>query len=109
MNIGPLGIIGSIAGSPLAQSKGSEVDRAAHDTSNQARQISAENKAEQAAGIGRTEEDQESSERDADGRRLWEEQAEETSPDETPSHEDAESRRSKDPTGDRGRQLDLSG
>jgi hypothetical protein len=111
MSIGPLGIIGSVAGSPLAQSKGSEVDRAAQDTAHQSRQINSENKAEQAAGIGQTEEDQESSDRDADGRRLWEEQAppREASQDDAPAGEETDAPRSKDPSGLSGGQLDLTG
>jgi hypothetical protein len=108
--MGPLGIVGSIAGSPLAQSKGSDVDRAAQGTADQARQAKAELQAEQAAGIGQTEEDQQSSERDADGRRLWEQVAESAG---DSAEEDAAEAlsppQSKDPSGDRGQRLDLSG
>ncbi|MEQ8787559.1 MAG: hypothetical protein RIC55_14745 [Pirellulaceae bacterium] len=111
MSMGPLGIIGSAAGTPLAQIKGSDVDRAAQDTAAQARQTKADLKAEQAAGIGQTEEDQQTSDRDADGRRVWE-LGEEPSPEQEAAAEQADDEqtpRSKDPSGDRGRQLDLSG
>jgi hypothetical protein len=64
--------------------------------------------AESAAGIGETGEDSEVSDRDADGRRLWEEQLGNASADgpEPTEHPEA---LSKDATGDRGNQLDLSG
>lgn len=111
MSMGPLGIIGSVATTRQAQTKGGEADRAAQDTANQARQTASENKAEQAAGIGQTEQDQESSDRDADGRRLWEEQGpgNQEEPQDSPANEEADAPRSKDPTGASGQQLDLSG
>ncbi len=108
MSIGPMGGIGaSAAGSPLAQTKGSEVDRAQHDTSSQQRRVQNEKKAESAAGIGETDgEDHETSERDADGRRLWEK----TGKNSTAGEEDpAEQRHSKDASGQWGNLLDLSG
>ena len=75
MSVGPLGgIASSAAGSPLAQTKGSDVERAQQDTSNQQRQVQNDQKAEAASGIGEADgEDHETAERDADGRRLWEE------------------------------------
>ena len=74
MNLPPIPpvIIGA-AGSPLAQTKGAELDRAQQETAQQQRQVQTDAKAELAAGIGTTEEQQGAdSERDADGRRLWE-------------------------------------
>lgn len=111
MSMGPLGIVGSVAGTPLAQTTGSDVDRASQETAAQARRTKSDLKAEQAAGIGQTEEDQQTSDRDADGRRIWEEQ-QQSAADQSPCGQqpaDEQSRRSKDPSGDRGRQLDLSG
>jgi hypothetical protein len=112
MSVGPLGgVAGSAAGSPLAQTKGSEPERAEQDATAQQRRIESDQKAEAAAGIGETDgEDHETAERDADGRRLWEpppegkggEQAQE------PTAADA-SRQSKDATGQSGNLLDLSG
>lgn len=112
MSVGPTGgIPGSAAGSPLAQTKGSEPERAQQDANAQQRRIESDQKAESAAGIGETDgEDHETGERDADGRRLWEEQ---------PEKENAEAaeedpgpppqRQSKDATGQSGNLLDLSG
>ena len=62
--------LSSAAGAPLSQTAGSETERAQKESLAQQRQVGRDQKAEQAAGIGQTEQDQESSERDADGRRL---------------------------------------
>ena len=111
MSIGPLGgVAGSAAGSPLSQTSGSEVERAQQDaTAQQTRNVSNQ-KAESAAGIGETDgEDHETAERDADGRRLWEEpagKAEEVAEEETPERP---APRSKDPSGASGNLLDLTG
>lgn len=108
MSIGPAGgIAGSAAGAPL-QSKGADSDRAAQEATAQQRQVDSQQAAEKASGVGQTEEDQETSERDADGRRLWEGDAE------TPSEPRADEQEnppggSKDPTGESGNLLDLSG
>jgi hypothetical protein len=107
MSIGPLGLAGALATSPLPQ-KAAEVDRTHHESTDRAREAQAEQQAESAAGIGQTEEDSEAAERDADGRRLWEapankRQAGETTPPEADAH------LSKDPTGESGGQIDLVG
>jgi len=110
MSIGPLGgLAGSAAGSPLAQSHGTETERTQQDSAAQQRQIRSEKKAESAAGIGETDgEDHEAEDRDADGRRIWEEtpgaKKEETDESATPP-----THQSKDPTGERGNLLDLTG
>ncbi len=114
MSIGSLGIIGSAAGTPLSQAKGTETDKTAQATSDQARQVQSDRHAESAAGIGQTEQDEQASDRDADGRRPWEvggkrggtlgsqdDSREGPTPESTPL--------SKDPTGQTGNQLDLSG
>ena len=111
MSVGPLGgIAGSVAGSPLAQSKGSDVERAQQDAANQARRTAADKKAENAAGIGEADgEDHETADRDADGRRLWEAQPEAAS-DDAPAQEGRSERApAKDASGQRGNLLDLSG
>ena len=107
MSVGPLGgIAGSAAGSPLAQTKGSDVERAAQDAGNQQRQVQNQQKADSAAGIGETDgEDHETAERDADGRLPWRQsaaakQAEQSGDEQPPS---------KDALGQRGTQLDLTG
>ena len=104
-------MIGSAAGSPLAQSKGSDLDKAAQDTAHQARRTESQQQAEKAAGIGETEQDEQTSERDADGRRIWELGGEEEShgDDSSTAADDDSQPRSKDPSGQRGSQFDLSG
>ncbi|MCA9247524.1 MAG: hypothetical protein KDA42_10425 [Planctomycetales bacterium] len=112
MSVGPSsGILGSAAGAPLAQTKGNETTRASQQGSAQQRQLQNEKAADDAAGVGQTQEDQGASERDADGRRLWERAPErhdaETHPEETESaHEPP---KVSDPKGEAGGQLDLSG
>ena len=71
MSIGSLGIVGSLAGTSLAQ-KSAEVDKTQRDAADASRQTDATARAENAEGIGQTEEDSGAGERDADGRRLWE-------------------------------------
>ncbi len=109
MSMVPLGgILGSAAGAPLSQTAGSEAERTQKDSQAQNRQVDSEQRAERAAGIGQTEQDQETSERDADGRRLWEDspQSKEHKNEDGPS---APPRQSKDATGQSGTQLDLTG
>ena len=103
-----IGIAASVAGVSLAQVKGSELDRSHVDAVNQQRQAVNDAKAESAAGIGATDEDQSAQDRDADGRRLWEVTAEgQARP--TDAAEEPPARQSKDATGNRGTQLDLTG
>ena len=113
MSIGPTGIPGSMAGSPLAQSHGSDVDRAQHETSDQARRTGTQKQAEKASGIGQTEQDEQTSDRDADGRRPWELGREDGAAageeDSLGSDEHGEKRQSRDPTNQSGNELDLSG
>ena len=111
MSVGPLGgIVGSAAGAPLSQTKGSEVDRAGQESTAQERKVEGDKSAEKASGIGQTEEDQESSDRDADGRRLWEIDAEEEAEEDAEGKdEQAGERKAKDPTGQSGNTLDLTG
>lgn len=108
MSIGPMNpLASSAAGSPLAQSSGSETDRMKSDGAKQDRKVQADREAEAAAGIGETDgEDHETDQRDADGRRIWEDTGRKKSEDEK-SQEDAP--RSKDASGHSGNLLDLSG
>jgi hypothetical protein len=111
ISISSLGLIGSLATSPLPQ-KGTETDKAGRGAADQAREIEAARQAEAAAGIGQTEEDSQASERDADGRRLWEapaEKGEEHDDEGAPSAEGAATPLSKDPAGEAGGELDLLG
>ncbi len=110
MSVGSLGgVIGSAAGAPLSQTAGSETERAQKESLAQNRQVDANQKAELAAGIGQTEQDQESSERDADGRRLWEAPAKTGNERQDADVAEATVRQSKDATGQSGTQLDLTG
>lgn len=107
MSVGPLGgVAGSAAGSPLSQTKGSEIERSQNDSAGAERQARADEKADSAAGVGQTTEDQETSDRDADGRRIWEIGGQDQ-PDEQQT--DEETRQGKDPTGASGTTLDLTG
>jgi hypothetical protein len=108
MSIGSVpGLIGSAAGAPLAQTKGGDTERMQQAAGAQQRKADSSEKAELAAGIGQTEEDQETSERDADGRLIWEidEQQKKLQEEEAARAE----RKSKDATGLSGNQLDVSG
>ena len=107
MNVGPAaGIAGSAAGAPLSQTKGSETERAGRDAADQLRQTDGQDRSEKAAGIGQTQEDAETSDRDADGRRLWEENRRKQQQE---AEEEALRHRAKDPTGTSGNSLDLMG
>lgn len=108
MSVGPLSSVpGSAAGSQLPQVKGTDIERASQDVANQDRQIKSDQKAQDAAGIGATEEDQETSDRDADGRRLWERR--QSQQEAEGSTDEAEQKKSKDTSGTSGSQLDLFG
>ncbi len=112
MSVGPLGgIPASAAGSPLAQTQGAEADRTSEQDRAQQRRVRADQRAEDAAGVGQTDgEDHETAERDADGRRLWEEPPEPQAAEEpAASSERTDRRQSKDPTGQCGNLLDLTG
>src|SRR5688572_26092548 len=112
MSMGPLGgVVGSAAGAPMSQVAGAETERAQKESLAQHRQVDGSQRSERAAGIGTTEQDQESSERDADGRRLWETPTKKKEAAGQPTSEDveAQSRQSIDPTGQSGTKLDLTG
>ena len=112
MSIGSLGVIGGLSATPLTQ-KTSDADRTQQANVQQHTQAISEQKAELAAGIGQTDSEHEASDRDADGRRLWEKEGREpaaqstTAASESPS--DAPTPRSIDPTGQSGGTLDLTG
>ena len=109
MSVGPLGgLAGSVAGTQLAQATGSDVERTQTDAGSQQRRVDADRKAENAAGIGETDgEDHETAERDADGRRIWENTRRNKAAGQ--SGEAGDPPRSKDTTGQSGTLLDLSG
>jgi hypothetical protein len=89
MNIGPSGITTAVAGSPLAQAKGANVERAHGEVGAQRRRVYHERKAEAAAGIGEPDgDDLEIADRTGDGRRPWEEPPEPEESNSTGSHAD---------------------
>jgi hypothetical protein len=112
MSIGSLGIVGGLAASNLAQ-RTADTEKVERETLDQARVSAADRRAESAAGIGQTEEDTQSGERDADGRRLWEEPPRPGQPAEAaggePSTTASAAVPSKDPSGAKGGRLDLWG
>ena len=110
MSMVPLGgMLSSAAGASLSQTAGSEAERSQKEALSQHRQLDAAQHAEKSAGIGQTDKDQESSGRDADGRRLWELPAEAKKSPPAAIDPEAESRQSKEPTGQSGTKLDLTG
>jgi hypothetical protein len=109
MNIGvTTGAFGSAAGAPLAQTAGAETERTQKDSAVRERRADAQSKSERAAGIGTTEQDQGTEERDADGRRMWEETGKKKDGKDEAEAAEPE-RRAKDPTGQSGSALDLTG
>ena len=110
MSVGPLGgLAGSAAGSPLAQTKGSDVERAEQDVAAQQRRVQSDQKADSAAGIGEADgEDHETADRDADGRRLWEETPT-ANADKSGGSGSDDGTPSKDVSGQSGNLLDLTG
>ena len=99
------GIVGSAAGAPLSQTKGSEIEKSQKDSSANQRQVESDKKAADSAGIGQTEQDEGTSERDADGRRFWERNDASNSS----TEEETATRQAKDPEGQSGNSLDLTG
>ena len=110
MSVGPFsGILGSAAGAPVPQSSSNDSERTG-ETRAQERKADSEKQAEEASGIGQTSEDQQSSDRDADGRRLWEGDPRDASQQaEEPENSSTDNPRPKDPTGNRGGELDITG
>lgn len=107
MSVGPTSpIAAGFAGTPLAQTRGSESDRVQHEVGGQQLRTFSAEKAEAAAGIGETDgEDHQTAERDADGRRPW--QFRQTAPKNTDESRSAP--KAKDISGESGSLLDLSG
>ncbi len=105
MSIGPTHAAVVAAGSPLAQTKGVELDRAQEEVGARARQVYHDTKAEAADGVGEPDgEDHQTAERDGDGRRAWEDM-----PEPEAESDESGSRQSKDPSQQCGNLLDLTG
>jgi hypothetical protein len=110
MNISQVSIIATAAATQVAQTRSSDVERVQQETAVHERAVESTAEAEAAEGIGTTNEEQAASDRDADGRRPWEIGPQEN-PDDSAnlSGDSTSSQRAKDPTGQTGSQLDLSG
>jgi hypothetical protein len=109
MNIGATtGALTSAAGAPLSQTAGAEAERTQKDSSVQQRITDAQAMSEKASGIGQTEQDSEASERDADGRRLWEDTGKKKKEDASAEQSETQ-RQAKDASGMSGNSLDLTG
>jgi hypothetical protein len=110
MNISQVSIASTAAATQLAQSRGSETDRVQQEGAVHERALESTAEAEAAEGIGTTNEEQAASDRDADGRRPWEIGPQDNLDDSpNPAGDSASFHRAKDPTGQAGSQLDLSG
>jgi hypothetical protein len=107
MSVGPTTFAASLAATSLNSARSSEAERVQHETSAKERQVEGDRKAENAAGIGTAEGDEAAGDRDADGRRLWERPPAGTAPADAEAIE--ASIRVKDPTGESGSLLDLTG
>ena len=108
MNVGPLGgLVGNAAGVPVAQTKGSEVEREQRESAGQVREMDLAGQAEQAQGVGQTKQDHEISDRDADGRRPWETAL--PSPEDHDASVTHEPPQSKDAAETAANQLDVTG
>ena len=103
MSVGPMGMMSSIAGSSV--SRASDTERIQQDSTGQTQ---SQQNAESAAGVGETKQDQETSDRDADGHRLWEQPPRADQQPDAEQASDSESQ-SRAPSGNRGANLDLSG
>ena len=106
MSVGPLGgVLGSAAGAPLSQTKGAATETSAREASARDQADEIDLRAERSSGVGQTEGDEGASDRDADGRRLWERQQQGRggSPDEEAAGEQDEG----PPSDEGGDRLDL--
>ncbi len=107
MSVGPLGMASSVAGT--AQSTGSDPDRTQQENSVQQSKVQSDRRAESASGVGETVEDQETTDRDGDGHRLWEQPPEGEDRSDDGQADTPEPPLSKDASGECGANLDLSG
>ena len=77
MSTGPMGMIGSIAGTPLAQTKVSQHEGEVPHAPPPTRPGSSATADVHAAGIGQIEEELKCGDRDADGRQRWQQRQQE--------------------------------
>lgn len=103
----------SLAGSILPQTKGTETDRAVRESADKARELKSVQRAEVASDVGETDDDVETTDRDADGRQLLERRTKQPSAEvvavETNETANSNLPHVKDPTGEIGNAIDLDG
>ncbi len=106
MSVGPTPgmVTASLAGAPLAEKNSGAAEKTTQEGATRQRKVESVERAEKAEGIGETDgSEHQSEERDADGRRPWERMG-------RPKGQDEEKKQhTKDPTGQSGNLLDLSG
>lgn len=114
MDVSSVNSLAGGAGSPLAQARGSDIDRGAKEATVHLERLKADANADQAATVAQADgENQTSQDRDADGRLPWtvtskqQERSNDNSADENKSP--AQVSNIVDPTGIRGSILDLLG
>jgi hypothetical protein len=104
------GVAASASGSQLAQTAGSNVERAQQDTAAHERHRAADEQADAAAGVAETDaNDLETHDRDADGRRLWEIDPSRRHADSAQTDGPMHGDRREDGVDNRGEYLDLTG
>jgi hypothetical protein len=115
MDLSPLNATAGAAGMPIAQTKGSDVERVSGETNAQRRGLFCNQKAAIAEGVGELDGDDFAiSDRNGDGRLPWPESrfpeipASENNPASTNIPSEKKSR-GKDPTGQSGKWLDVRG
>ena len=109
MSIGALGLLGSVTSGQLQQTRGADTDRAGQDARTQNNQAESARHAEAAQGVGEMVQDESTTDRDADGRRLWERVAKREADSDSDRTPQVDSPQSVDPSGQAGNQLDLTG
>jgi hypothetical protein len=108
MSIGLTGLVSSLAAQPLSQ-PASDAARSAQESSSQARAADSNARSTDAAGIGTTSADEQTGDRDADGRRPWEIRRAAHVPEEATTEPAVPAAPVRDPKGVAGTKLDLTG
>lgn len=107
MSIGPSEMASSAAVSALSQTQGPDTGRTQQESTDQVHQVKSRQNAKSSSEIGQTERDEEVTERDADGRRLREQTDKKSNKSES-ADPPSDAPQSRDATGQRGQNLDLS-
>ncbi len=106
MNIGSLGMASSIAATSLQQTKSSDSERVAQQSD---AQKASEKLSAKSSTDSEINENESATDRDADGRMLWEVKEAQGEASQGEEASEGDSKKSIDVSGDRGGKLDLSG